>query len=116
MSAVGGPQADRRPTTQACGRTAPPWCGSGAADRRTRSARPPRRPGGRAVAVRPRAAGAGQQPHADGGYYAQTTALVKPNGLLGKVYMVGISPLRRLLVYPPLLRDIGRQWRPRIAE
>ncbi|MFD0360615.1 DUF2867 domain-containing protein [Nocardia sp. GCM10030253] len=52
----------------------------------------------------------GWVPDGTGGYYAQMTALVKPNGLLGKVYMLGISPLRHLLVYPPLLRDIGRRW------
>ncbi|MEV6431225.1 DUF2867 domain-containing protein [Nocardia sp. NPDC051463] len=52
----------------------------------------------------------------DGGYHAQMTALVKPNGLVGKVYMLAISPLRRLLVYPPLLRSIGRRWRLQTAQ
>lgn len=46
-----------------------------------------------------------------GDYYAQMTALVKPNGLFGKLYMWGISPLRRRLVYPPLFRAISREWR-----
>ena len=36
--------------------------------------------------------------------------LVKPNGLLGRAYMAGIAPLRHLIVYPPLLRDIGHEW------
>lgn len=36
--------------------------------------------------------------------------LVKPNGLLGRVYMAGIAPLRHLVVYPPLMRDIAQEW------
>ena len=45
-----------------------------------------------------------------GGYHAQMAVLVKPNGLLGKVYMAAIKPFRRVLVYPMLLRSIGRSW------
>ena len=37
--------------------------------------------------------------------------LVKPNGLLGTAYMAAIMPFRHLIVYPPLMRDIGRDWR-----
>ena len=36
--------------------------------------------------------------------------LVKPNGLLGRAYMAFIRPFRYLLVYPPLLRQLGRTW------
>jgi hypothetical protein len=36
--------------------------------------------------------------------------LVKPNGLLGRAYMAGIAPFRHLIVYPPLMRDIGQGW------
>jgi Protein of unknown function (DUF2867) len=36
--------------------------------------------------------------------------LVKPNGLLGTAYMAAIAPFRHLVVYPPLLRGIGRGW------
>ncbi|MEU4729188.1 MULTISPECIES: DUF2867 domain-containing protein [unclassified Streptomyces] len=50
-------------------------------------------------------------PAAPGGYRGQMTALVKPNGLLGAVYMAGIKPFRYLGVYPALLRSIGRKWR-----
>ncbi|WP_067541236.1 DUF2867 domain-containing protein [Nocardia crassostreae] len=50
-----------------------------------------------------------------GGYYAQMTGLVRPNGLLGRVYMVGIKPIRYTLVYPALLRGIGREWRLQTA-
>ena len=36
--------------------------------------------------------------------------LVKPNGLLGTGYMAAIRPFRHLIVYPPMLREIGRRW------
>jgi Protein of unknown function (DUF2867) len=42
--------------------------------------------------------------------------LVKPNGLLGTAYMAAIRPFRHLIVYPPLLRQIGREWRARTAD
>jgi Protein of unknown function (DUF2867) len=38
---------------------------------------------------------------------------VKPNGLLGTAYMAAIKPFRHLIVYPPLMRQIGRRWRAR---
>jgi hypothetical protein len=37
--------------------------------------------------------------------------LVKPNGLLGTAYMAAIMPFRHLIVYPPLMREIGQAWR-----
>ncbi|WP_370948088.1 DUF2867 domain-containing protein [Amycolatopsis sp. cg5] len=43
-------------------------------------------------------------------YRGQMAVLVKPNGLLGRVYMAGIKPFRYLGVYPALLRGIGRGW------
>ena len=45
-----------------------------------------------------------------GGYRAQMAVLVKPNGLLGSLYMAAIRPFRRLIVYPPMLRQIERRW------
>jgi hypothetical protein len=45
-----------------------------------------------------------------GGYHAHMAVLVKPNGRLGKAYMAAIQPFRYALVYPLLLRAIGRQW------
>ena len=45
-----------------------------------------------------------------GGYRGQMAVLVKPNGLLGSVYMAAIRPFRHLIVYPPLMREIGRDW------
>lgn len=52
----------------------------------------------------------GWVPHEAGGYRGQMAVLVKPNGLLGRVYMAAIRPFRHLIVYPPLLREIERQW------
>jgi len=53
----------------------------------------------------------GWVPDGVGGYRGQLAVLVKPNGLLGKVYLAGIAPFRNLVVYPALMRDIGRGWR-----
>jgi Protein of unknown function (DUF2867) len=50
-------------------------------------------------------------PDGTGGYHGQMAVLVKPNGLFGTGYMAAIAPLRRLIVYPPMLREIGRGWR-----
>jgi hypothetical protein len=46
-----------------------------------------------------------------GGYRGQMAVLVKPNGLFGTAYMAAIMPFRHLIVYPPLMREIGRDWR-----
>jgi hypothetical protein len=48
-----------------------------------------------------------------GGYRGQMAVLVKPNGLAGNAYMAAIRPFRHLIVYPPMLRLIERQWRER---
>ncbi|MFJ3831667.1 DUF2867 domain-containing protein [Streptomyces sp. NPDC090046] len=53
----------------------------------------------------------GWVPDGNGGYHGQMTVLVKPNGRLGALYMLGIKPFRYLGVYPALLRSIGREWR-----
>ena len=45
------------------------------------------------------------------GYHGQMAVLVKPNGQFGKAYMAAIKPFRSALVYPLLLRWIGRRWR-----
>jgi hypothetical protein len=55
----------------------------------------------------------GWVPDGSGGYRGQMAVLVKPNGLLGRAYMVAIRPFRHLVVYPRMLRDIGREWRER---
>jgi hypothetical protein len=51
-----------------------------------------------------------------GGYRGQMAVLVKPNGLLGSAYMAAIMPFRHLIVYPPLMREIGRDWRERSVD
>jgi Protein of unknown function (DUF2867) len=52
----------------------------------------------------------GWVPDGAGGYRGQMAVLVKPNGLLGSAYMAAIRPFRHLIVYPPLMRQIERQW------
>ena len=46
-----------------------------------------------------------------GSYRGQMAIYAKPNGRLGKAYMAAIRPFRRLIVYPTILRTIGREWR-----
>jgi Protein of unknown function (DUF2867) len=58
----------------------------------------------------------GWVPDGAGGYRGQMAVLVKPNGLLGSMYMAAISPFRHLAVYPLMLRDIGRMWRESVAR
>jgi len=57
----------------------------------------------------------GWVPDEAGGYRGQMAVLVKPNGLFGKAYMAAIRPFRHWIVYPPLLRQIERAWRERLA-
>jgi Protein of unknown function (DUF2867) len=47
------------------------------------------------------------------GYHGQMAVYVKPNGRLGAVYMAAIRPFRHRIVYPPIMREIGRAWRAR---
>jgi hypothetical protein len=53
----------------------------------------------------------GWVPDENGGYRGQMAVLVKPNGRFGSAYMAAIRPFRHLIVYPPLMRLIGRRWR-----
>jgi Protein of unknown function (DUF2867) len=46
-----------------------------------------------------------------GAYRGQMAVLVKPNGLFGRTYMAAIRPFRHLIVYPPMMREIEREWR-----
>jgi hypothetical protein len=55
----------------------------------------------------------GWVPDGSGSYRGQMAVLVKPNGRLGAAYMAAIRPFRHLIVYPPMLRQIGREWRSR---
>jgi len=52
----------------------------------------------------------------NGGYRGQMAVLVKPNGLFGKGYMAAIRPFRHLIVYPPMMRQIEREWRARAVD
>jgi hypothetical protein len=49
-------------------------------------------------------------PDQTGGYRGQLAVLVKPNGRLGTAYMAAIAPFRHLIVYPSMVRAIGRRW------
>jgi hypothetical protein len=53
----------------------------------------------------------GWVPDGTGGYRGQMAVLVKPNGLLGAGYMAAIRPLRHLIVYPAVMRQMDRNWR-----
>jgi hypothetical protein len=53
----------------------------------------------------------GRVPEKTGGFRAQVAVYVKPNGLLGIGYMAAIRPFRYLVVYPPMMRELGRIWR-----
>jgi hypothetical protein len=54
----------------------------------------------------------GWVPDQTGGYRGQMAVYVKRNGLFGTAYMAAITPFRHLIVYPELVRAIGRTWRP----
>jgi hypothetical protein len=54
----------------------------------------------------------GWVPDAEHGYRGQMAVLTKPNGRLGIGYMAAIAPFRHLIVYPALMRDIAREWKP----
>jgi hypothetical protein len=56
----------------------------------------------------------GWVPDGAGAYRGQMAVLVKRNGLLGAAYMAAIAPFRHLVVYPPMIRGVGRAWRARV--
>jgi hypothetical protein len=58
----------------------------------------------------------GGVPDETGGYRGQMAVLVKRNGLLGTAYMAAIAPFRHLIVYPPMLRELGREWQARAGD
>ena len=58
----------------------------------------------------------GWVPEPTGGYRGQMAVLVKPNGLLGSAYMAAIAPFRHLIVYPQMIRAIGREWHARATD
>jgi hypothetical protein len=52
----------------------------------------------------------------EGGHRVQMAVLVKPNGLLGSLYMAAIRPFRHRIVYPPMMRQFERDARGRTRE
>ena len=58
----------------------------------------------------------GWVPDGTGGYRGEMAVFVKPNGLLGTVYMAAIRPFRHLIVYPSMMRQIERSWRARSGD
>jgi hypothetical protein len=57
----------------------------------------------------------GWVPDETGGYRGQMAVLVKPSGLLGVAYMAAIAPFRHLIVYPAIMRELGREWQARVG-
>ena len=53
----------------------------------------------------------GWVPNKKGFYRGQMAVYAKPNGRFGTAYMAAIRPFRHLIVYPAMMRQIGRQWR-----
>lgn len=50
----------------------------------------------------------------EGGRYSGRMAVyVKPRGAFGRAYMAAIKPFRYLVVYPALMREMGRAWKAR---
>ncbi len=47
-------------------------------------------------------------------YQGQMAVYVKPRGRFGKAYMAAIRPFRHLIVYPALMRQVGRMWAKRV--
>jgi hypothetical protein len=52
----------------------------------------------------------------EGRYQGQMAVYVKPRGPFGKAYMTLIKPFRHWVVYPALMRQIGRAWNSRVAS
>ena len=55
----------------------------------------------------------GWVPDEQGGYRGQMAVYAKPNGRFGAAYMAAIRPFRHLIVYPQMMRQIGRKWERR---
>ena len=58
----------------------------------------------------------GWVPEGGGGYRGQMAVLVKPNCVLGNAYMAVIAPFRYLIVYPRMIREIGKEWQAQISD
>src|SRR5690606_14068459 len=54
-----------------------------------------------------------ETPEQDNGATIQMAVYVKPKGFLGRAYMALIKPFRLLIVYPAMMRTMGRRWERR---
>lgn len=52
----------------------------------------------------------------NGGYRGQMAVYAKPNGPLGSAYMAAIRPFRHRIIYPAMIRQIGRGWRAQLSR
>ena len=52
----------------------------------------------------------------EGRYQGQMAVYVKPRGPFGRAYMALIRPFRHWVVYPALMRQIGRAWDARVPR
>ncbi len=53
---------------------------------------------------------------ANGVHVGRMGIYVKPRGRLGPLYMAAIAPFRHLIVYPAMMREVGRAWDARSSE
>jgi Protein of unknown function (DUF2867) len=58
----------------------------------------------------------GWVPDPEGDHRGELAVYVKRAGLLGTAYMAAIMPFRHWIVYPPMLRDLGRAWTVRTSH
>ena len=60
----------------------------------------------------------GWVPQQDGLFQAQLGVYVKTRGPFGAIYMAMIRPFRHFIIYPTMLREIGKAWetRPRVPS
>jgi hypothetical protein len=54
--------------------------------------------------------------HGEGSYRGQMAVYVKPRGRFGTAYMALIRPFRHWIVYPALMRQMGRIWDTRASR
>lgn len=52
--------------------------------------------------------------HGGGRYRGRLAVYVKPRGVAGRAYLMLIAPFRHSIVYPALMRQIGRAWDERL--
>lgn len=49
-------------------------------------------------------------------YTVQMAVYVKPKGVLGRCYMQIIKPFRLAIVYPAMMRSVGKQWKKYLQQ